>query len=263
MRLALVVLALVGCKFRFDERADAQRADAPVMIDVPPDHDEDGDGVVDVIDTCPHLAVPQTDTDGDGVGDACDPAPGAPTERIAMFDPFLNASGWTAITGTWLPQGDALRCASDETVYCELMADEAFFLGEVELGVDVVSRDATAAQHQITIATNVTNAMAYYYVEAYEFNTSAGYAALSHHDGAGNYTPIAQLPMMTGVHPGSVRLGLNAPTPSTVGIRVEWSGETYTPGAGGLLDYTGGTTIRFGATGVVVDLRYAIVIKTN
>ncbi|MCL4227371.1 MAG: thrombospondin type 3 repeat-containing protein [Myxococcales bacterium] len=56
---------------------------------LPGAHDEDGDGVADSCDTCPHLPDPaQLDTDGDRVGDACDPRPGTPGDRIALFLPF-------------------------------------------------------------------------------------------------------------------------------------------------------------------------------
>ena len=38
--------------------------------------DEDGDGILDAVDNCPHRCNPdQADTDGDGVGDACDNCP--------------------------------------------------------------------------------------------------------------------------------------------------------------------------------------------
>src|SRR5262245_57145240 len=54
-------------------------------------HDEDGDGIPDCDDGCPHIPDPaQPDRDGDGVGDVCDPNPDQPRERIALFDPFTS-----------------------------------------------------------------------------------------------------------------------------------------------------------------------------
>lgn len=83
MRLALV-LVIAGCgRVAFDSRGDSGADCTPVG------HDEDGDGVDDACDVCPHLADPgQADGDGDRVGDACDPNPTTPTEHIAYFDPF-------------------------------------------------------------------------------------------------------------------------------------------------------------------------------
>ena len=55
-------------------------------------HDEDGDGIDDCVDVCPHIADPgQADADGDHVGDACDPHPSLPIDHIAFFDPFVSA----------------------------------------------------------------------------------------------------------------------------------------------------------------------------
>jgi hypothetical protein len=57
-------------------------------------HDEDGDGVPDACDNCPHLPNPeQADGDGDHVGDACDPRPETPHERIAVFETFETDNG--------------------------------------------------------------------------------------------------------------------------------------------------------------------------
>src|SRR5580698_1463186 len=53
-------------------------------------HDEDGDGVPDIRDNCPHLPnADQLDSDGDGVGDVCDPEPTIPRQSIALFTPLL------------------------------------------------------------------------------------------------------------------------------------------------------------------------------
>jgi hypothetical protein len=77
-------------------------------------HDEDGDGIDDACDVCPHIADPdQTDSDGDGVGDACDPEPANPRQRIVFFDPFVTlAPEWSQRTGVSSVANDALQLSA-------------------------------------------------------------------------------------------------------------------------------------------------------
>jgi hypothetical protein len=66
--LALLSL-LAGCDYVLGLerplRADSEQES--------PTHDEDGDGIADRYDLCPHLAVDQLDLDDDGIGNDCDP----------------------------------------------------------------------------------------------------------------------------------------------------------------------------------------------
>lgn len=76
---------------------------------VPTGHDEDGDGIDDACDDCPHLANPdQADRDGDGVGDVCDPHPEQPIDRIALFDPFTSRLPVWTFHGPVTYSGDAI-----------------------------------------------------------------------------------------------------------------------------------------------------------
>jgi thrombospondin type 3 repeat protein len=87
---ALVVLVVAACgRVDFDASTDARTVDARPCT--PVGHDEDGDGIDDACDVCPHVADPaQADSDGDGVGDVCDPQPAIPRDTIAFFDPFTG-----------------------------------------------------------------------------------------------------------------------------------------------------------------------------
>ena len=82
-RRGVLLLALVGCgRWHFDSLEDGDAS-----------HDEDGDGIADAYDVCPHRADPtQRDTDGDRVGDACDPDVVSPAQSIALFDPLLDTT---------------------------------------------------------------------------------------------------------------------------------------------------------------------------
>jgi hypothetical protein len=94
--VALLVAAVCGCgRIGFDAVAGADGAvpgsDAGASFACTAGHDEDGDGVDDCVDVCPHIADPgQADSDGDHVGDACDPHPSLPIDRIVFFDPFVS-----------------------------------------------------------------------------------------------------------------------------------------------------------------------------
>lgn len=77
---------------RMDALADAAAPACGTSV-----HDEDGDGLFDACDPCPHLIGGAADADGDGVGDLCDPTADA-TERIAQFDPFVTQlPAWSTV----------------------------------------------------------------------------------------------------------------------------------------------------------------------
>jgi len=103
-------------------------------------HDEDGDGVDDGCDVCPHLADPaQADGDGDGVGDACDPEPAVPRQSIALFEPFMATSGtWTPLDGNWTSGADEIQAVT--------MAD---------LDVSVIALALDAASDQVVVVGSI------------------------------------------------------------------------------------------------------------
>lgn len=92
MRVTWLVL-LAGCGRLAFEPVPAVTHDGTTACASAVGHDEDGDGVDDACDGCPHLfTAEQSDRDGDGVGDECDPEPDIPRQRIAFFDPFVGGA---------------------------------------------------------------------------------------------------------------------------------------------------------------------------
>jgi hypothetical protein len=107
VRSAVLLLVAACGRFGFDAQPTDVALDAAPCVPVGT-HDEDGDGVVDSCDVCPHLAGAQLDTDGDRVGDACDPEVDKPRQRIAIFDPFTSIGDWTIIS-TVVLEPDSVR----------------------------------------------------------------------------------------------------------------------------------------------------------
>src|SRR3954469_6407472 len=81
-RVAALIGVIAGGCGRFDFHALPDAAAPPDTLAL---HDEDGDGIADIDDPCPHVAGDRADRDGDGVGDACDPNPDVPSEHWLVF----------------------------------------------------------------------------------------------------------------------------------------------------------------------------------
>jgi hypothetical protein len=122
-------------------------------------HDEDGDGVADADDGCPHLAESaQVDGDNDGVNDGCDPRPMLPGERIAFFDPFtVQRAEWMFTTGTWQYPGETLEGSGDAVAFL------ATALGEstVEYSGRIVSLDGFPRQLTMVLSLDAMAGMHY------------------------------------------------------------------------------------------------------
>src|SRR5262245_47268082 len=148
----------VGCgRIAFDELVD------------PSVHDEDGDGVPDVVDVCPHVADPaQLDMDGDRVGDACDLEPTIPRQTILWFfamnelDPQLELGGtWTQVGDDVVsaPNGGGLRAALPQG-------------GDLEIALAFELRSVMGtAEHQVAVSPSLTD-VPRWYTELYEDPTN-------------------------------------------------------------------------------------------
>ena len=155
------------------------RLDFGTVPDAPPttarcagavDHDEDGDGIDDACDGCPHIYDPeQIDSDGDGVDDVCDPNPTIATESIALFDPF------TSLRPIWMLSGAMPAIVGDSAVIDALDSDAVMALAVVpttdyfEFGGSVGTAEPPDVKVEISVRGDQPG---YYYCELYDFGGS-------------------------------------------------------------------------------------------
>jgi len=126
-------------------------------------HDEDGDGVADACDVCPHLADDQADRDGDGVGDACDPHPDDAIDHLAYFDPFTAPDDiWLFRESTPTYLGDDLDLdATPEGTYFAARFQMPPGTGTFVYGAEIVAVDPGKAQ----LSLSAYQGPGYYYCE--------------------------------------------------------------------------------------------------
>ena len=249
-RLAAVVIALAACG-RLDFVA---QPDATPPADVATGHDEDGDGLPDLVDPCPWIAGDATDADGDGVGDACDPHPSTPGDTLVEFSalgagdatPFAELAGWTR-------EADALRHAGDiATNFSPAVAS-----AQVELGFTIIALVGTG-QHQVALAPD-TGTDPYYFIELNDFMGNRN-AAVVEYQAASGYTTLGA-EVHNGVHPGTglIRLTVIAGDAASFTIDAGWTDEMYhatatTPG------YGGAPRLHLVINGLDIELRYVAVV---
>jgi hypothetical protein len=253
MRWSLLLLLAACGRVGFDARGDARGGDAP-----PATHDEDGDGVPDALDTCPHLVAPQLDSDGDGVGDACDPEPANARQHVLLFatlqpgdQPFMFNEPLEVAQ-----LEDAIEFDGNGGV--DMLARTAAYPSvRVQIGVtirEVLGGDGV--QHQIALHAYDPNVPAHDFVEINEVLPTFSNAQISYYDGALYHEQTAQgLPMH--VHTGDFTLELTAAAGGQLVLAAGWPGETYEltePDA--TITYGGGTTVDIDINNVVADIRY-------
>jgi hypothetical protein len=142
---------------------------------VPVGHDEDGDGIDDACDVCPHIFNPdQADSDGDRVGDVCDPHVDQPVDHIALFDPFTSMLPIWTFNGTSTYTGDAISVQAVGGYWAGIPAIPAPTNDAYAIGGHFTQLGSSSNQVSLQIAPGGTSPADYYC----ELNGSPGSEAL-------------------------------------------------------------------------------------
>lgn len=163
--LTLLILACACGRIAFDAQLDA------LVCTLTSGHDEDGDGVDDLCDVCPHLAdADQRDGDGDRVGDVCDPEPALARQTIQLFDSFVTRDPAWAQLGPSTFMADELVMnvtgASASVRRPLAHAHDTFVVG-------AVAGSAAPGQHLFAIMLRQSTDAALYYCEIFDDDTMA------------------------------------------------------------------------------------------
>ena len=247
MRVVVACLALAACgRWNFD----------PLQDDAATGHDEDGDGIVDADDPCPHVAGDRTDEDADGVGDACDPVLNDPRQRYLLFATLMPGDQPFVDVGLLGQEADALRCRDSLGL---VIARSIAGTVRVDLGFDIDAVIGTG-QHQVGGGVE-RGAEPYYFVELDDDGDNKTVAVASY-DAVNGYVTIGAVPH-PGIHPGRGHLRYDATAGTSPGLNVEagWEGELYGT-QGSTPAYAGGTSLRFALNGLDIALRYVAVIES-
>ena len=149
-----IVISAVGCgRLGFADHLDGGGAQC-----LPPSgHDEDGDGIDDACDVCPHRADPdQRDTDRDGVGDACDPNPLTPGDSIAFFDAFVSQHAEWMDPASMVISNDQLIAGAD--IKFALVAPPGHDLYQYKAHLE----GPTAIAHQVVLGIDASSGGEYF-----------------------------------------------------------------------------------------------------
>jgi hypothetical protein len=158
--LALSLVALTGCRALFGFEDPARTPDAAIdAADLCGTHDEDGDGVPDLCDNCPHVFNPGQENTGevmagnsmDDLGDACDGTTTA--ECILLFDPFTTLPPFVVgSAGSWElgTDGDSILQTDSTHSSTFLPVTEAVFDAELAFtSFRIVDMDPTLQDFQV------------------------------------------------------------------------------------------------------------------
>ncbi|HUS26998.1 MAG TPA: thrombospondin type 3 repeat-containing protein [Kofleriaceae bacterium] len=256
MRWALPVVLLSGCgRLSFDATGDAANDDVS-SVDALSGHDEDGDGVPDLIDVCPHYPDPtQIDTDLDRVGNACDPQPAVSQQRWLFFSPLAGPDSRIVTTGQAWTRGAEEWSVVSPNSGSNLFVAGAFKDIDVFVAIDLTSLAPTNRQLAIIIQNDA--AMPYYYGELFDGTGSGAAAVITQFDGT-SYTGLNNAVY------GAFPVGRT----TFMHLIARMASATFTLDVDGTVasaptpTYTGAQNLSVGMGGCAGSVRYIAVVET-
>ena len=230
-------------------------------------HDEDGDGIVDADDVCPHLAGTQLDSDGDRVGDDCDPHPSEPRDSILRFATMMAGDQpFTTVgdDGVWIQRDDSFEFTGvpqpDEYLFAGLAMDLVVQDVRVALGIDILDRFDGMPQNQIALGLEITSPPVTY-VELNESPTSGGVAQVTIWDG-GQFIVYDPQVVPAGIHRGSVFFQGTYVVGAGAVFDVAWPNEPYRSEFTGAT-YQGSEYMQININNLLLEIRWLIVITSS
>jgi len=266
----VALIALAGCgRIDFAKRPDSGLAGDGSPGDVLLGHDEDGDGVPDVDDVCPHIADSQADNDGDRVGDDCDPNPSAGGETITLFLPMTGQNPFTIgplTDGVFTQLADSLRfdgtLGGDQNLFGQLLIDSMQF-GDVRVavGFDVTMIVPGSASDQNQLALVVYDQAPNYFVELNQIPALFDNAQVTYFDGS-TFSQANSMNLANGIHTGALFLQTTQRVNSGVRLDAGWPGEPYSAEVNDTV-YQGATKLELNFNNVHFEIRWLIVITSQ